>query len=214
MNDLAKKNDTILIVDDTPENLQFLGVLLKRINYIIIEAKNGIQALELADKVNPDLILLDIMMPEMNGFEVCDSLKQNPKTKDIPVIFLTGKTEPKSVVKAFETGAVDYVTKPFTPTELLARVKTHLELRRSKKELEEALKAIKVLQGIIPICSSCKKIRDDSGYWNQLEAFIEKHSDALFSHGICPQCSEKLYGEQEWYKKMKDDVSPPSDRKT
>ena len=193
----------ILIVDDTPENIQILGVMLRQEAYRINVAQNGLQALEMVEKVQPNLILLDIMMPEMDGYEVCRHLKQIPESKDIPVIFLTARTETESIVKGFELGAVDYITKPFRKLELLVRVRTHLELRRSKQELEKALEEIKTLQGIIPICANCKKIRDDTGYWNHLESFIESHSDALFSHGMCPACADELYGDQEWYKKGK-----------
>ena len=96
-------------------------------------AQNGIQALKKVEAVRPDLILLDVMMPEMDGFETCTHLKSSQETEDIPVIFLTARTETKDIVKGFELGAVDYVTKPFQPEELLVRVRTHLELRRKEK---------------------------------------------------------------------------------
>jgi len=203
INSTDEKSARILIVDDAPENIQILGVMLKKENYQINVAQSGPKALEILEQVLPNLILLDITMPEMDGYEVCERIKQNPLTKDIPVIFLTAKTETESIVRAFDVGAVDYLTKPFRKKELLVRVRTHLELRRSKQELEQALAEIKTLKGIIPICASCKKIRDDAGYWNQVEVFIETHSDALFSHGICPDCADELYGDQEWYQKGK-----------
>ena len=105
--------------------------------------------------------------------------------------------------KAFEIGAVDYITKPFNPLTVKARVRTHIELSHTMNALQQALKKIKTLNGLIPICSSCKKIRDDKEYWNLLEAYIEEHSDAIFSHGICPECSKKLYGKSNWYIKRK-----------
>lgn len=194
----------ILIVDDTLENIQILGIILKQKHYRINVAQDGPTALTLAEKVLPNLILLDILMPGMDGYEVCRQLKQNTKTKDIPVIFLTAKADTDSIVTGFETGAVDYITKPFQKMELLARVKTHLDLRRSKQELEKALDEIKTLKGIIPICASCKKIRDDEGYWNNLETYIQSHSEAAFSHGICPDCAEELYGGESWYERIKE----------
>ncbi|NIA29813.1 MAG: response regulator [Actinobacteria bacterium] len=127
----------IFIVDDVAKNLQVLGTILKRQNYKIAFATNGKQALENINNISPDLILLDVMMPELDGFEVCKRLKADEKTKDIPVIFLTAKTEIEDVVNGFELGAVDYVTKPFNATELLARVKTHVELKRSREKLQE-----------------------------------------------------------------------------
>ena len=116
----------ILIVEDTLKNIQVLGTILRNENYQINVAQNGVQALEVVQKILPDLILLDIMMPEMDGFETCERLKADPATKEIPVIFLTAKTEVDDIVKGFDLGAVDYVTKPFNSAELLARVRTHL----------------------------------------------------------------------------------------
>ncbi|MBU2515581.1 response regulator [bacterium] len=191
-----KTNPQILVVDDNTQNLQFLGNLLSKSNYELAIAQNGELALEFLEKEIPDLILLDVMMPGIDGYEVCRRLKKNHKTRDIPVIFLTAKSEVEDLVKGFEVGAVDYVTKPFNSLELLARVKTHVELKRAREEISS-------LQGIVPICAQCKKIRDDEGYWKQLESYIESHTDAQFSHGICPECSDKLYGEMEWYKKLK-----------
>ncbi len=125
----------ILIVDDTPKNLQVLGTVLKKEGYSIIVAQNGLQALEATEKVPPDLILLDVMMPELDGFETCKRLKENPETREIPVIFLTARIETEDIVKGFDFGAVDYVTKPFNATELLARCRTHLTLRRLQLHL-------------------------------------------------------------------------------
>lgn len=131
-----KKGDRILIVDDTLQNIQVLGTVLREQQYQINVAQNGLQALELVAKVIPDLILLDIMMPELDGFETCERLKADEKTRDIPIIFLTAKTETDDIVRGFELGAVDYVTKPFNPTELLARVRTHLTMQRLRRELK------------------------------------------------------------------------------
>ncbi|MGD2086579.1 MAG: hybrid sensor histidine kinase/response regulator [Candidatus Aminicenantes bacterium] len=127
----------IFIVEDVPRNLQVLFHILKKEEYRIAAASDGRQALDMIPEARPDLILLDVMMPEMDGFEVCRQLKKNPVTLDIPIIFLTAKTEGTDIVKGFERGAVDYVTKPFNPAELLARVKTHLELKFSREELSD-----------------------------------------------------------------------------
>lgn len=131
-----KTGDRILIVDDTLQNIQVLGTILREQQYQINVAQNGLQALELVAKVIPDLILLDIMMPELDGFATCERLKEDEKTRDIPVIFLTAKAEVDDIVRGFELGAVDYVTKPFNPTELLARVRTHLTMQRLRRELK------------------------------------------------------------------------------
>ncbi|OGG99555.1 MAG: hypothetical protein A2600_08740 [Candidatus Lambdaproteobacteria bacterium RIFOXYD1_FULL_56_27] len=127
----------ILIVDDTQKNIHLLGTLLRKENYLINVAYDGESALELANKVLPDLILLDVMMPGIDGYETCKRLKANVRTEPIPVIFLTAKTETKDVVLGFESGAVDFVSKPFSAVVLLARVRTHLKLRRALVELEE-----------------------------------------------------------------------------
>jgi DNA-binding NtrC family response regulator len=125
----------ILIVDDEPFNVDVLAQELETLGYEIISAGNGQEALQKAETKNPDLILLDIIMPAVDGFEVCRRLKASDNTKDIPVIFMTALSETQDKVKAFAAGGVDYVMKPFQTEELLARVKTHLDLRRTQKEL-------------------------------------------------------------------------------
>ncbi len=127
----------ILVVDDTPKNLQVLGKILYELGYNVAVANSGIQALDSIEKEKPDLVLLDIQMPEMDGFEVCSRLKKSIDTKDIPIIFLTAMHEFPSVIKAFEVGAVDYITKPFNTAELTARVATHLEIKQSREKLSE-----------------------------------------------------------------------------
>ncbi|MCK5876305.1 MAG: hybrid sensor histidine kinase/response regulator [Candidatus Marithrix sp.] len=134
-----KKQQTILIVDDNPENLGLLGYVLTKKGYILGFAPDGTTALAIVKKKHPDLILLDIMMPDVDGFEVCRQLKQDAISADIPIIFLTAKTEKDDIIAGLELGAVDYVTKPFNEKELLTRVKTHLELQSAKNELKEAL---------------------------------------------------------------------------
>jgi len=192
----------ILLVDDTPQNLSVLANVLKNENCRIAAATNGIQALEIAGKYLPDLILLDVMMPEMDGYEVCLKLKDNQETSDIPVLFLTAKVESADIVEGFTVGALDYITKPFNQAELLARVRTHLRLKmaqdREKQlilDLQASLEKIKVLSGMLPICSHCKKIRDDQGYWQQIETYIVEHSEVEFSHSICNDCIRVLYPE-------------------
>lgn len=126
---------TVLIVDDSPKNLRLLGNVLNEAGYRVIAAVNGAQTLKILESRLPDIILLDVMMPEMDGKETCRRLKTNPKIADIPVVFLTAKAETEDVVEGFSLGAVDYVTKPFNSVELLARVRTHVELKRGRDEL-------------------------------------------------------------------------------
>jgi signal transduction histidine kinase len=131
-------NSMILIVDDKKENLQVLGSILMQEKYQLSVAKNGLEALKIVSGVKPDLILLDIMMPELDGFETCKRLKASPETRDIPIIFLTAKIEPEDIVKGFELGAVDYITKPFNAKELLVRVNTHLELKHAHEKIRKS----------------------------------------------------------------------------
>lgn len=131
------KRQKVLIVDDITKNIQLVANFLKQAGYDINFAVSGRTALNHIEKEKFDLILLDIMMPEMDGFEVCKILKSSDATKDIPIIFLTAKTDIESITKAFKLGGVDYITKPFNKAELLARVTTHLELQRQKRNLKE-----------------------------------------------------------------------------
>jgi diguanylate cyclase (GGDEF)-like protein len=133
------KSAYILIVDDTPKNIQLLGTVLKNVGYKIIVASNGLQALGILEKIKPDLILLDVMMPELDGYETCKRIKAIENLKDIPIIFLTARTQPEDIVKGFELGAVDYIIKPFNSNELLVRVKTHLELKFNQELLQTLL---------------------------------------------------------------------------
>jgi signal transduction histidine kinase len=139
--DQRKSRPLIFIAEDVPGNLQVLCNILEKEEYRIAAAGNGRQALEMVPEVRPDLVLLDIMMPEMDGFEVCEQLKKNPRTRDIPIIFLTAKAETADIVRGLEIGAVDYVTKPFNRAELLSRIKTHLELQFARETLKALIAA-------------------------------------------------------------------------
>ncbi|WP_163337696.1 PleD family two-component system response regulator [Desulfopila sp. IMCC35008] len=206
--------DKILIVDDIDKNIQILGSILGRNGYAVSYATSGRKALEMTFEQKFTLILLDVMMPQMDGFEVCRELKKRKRTRDVPIIFLTAKTEQKDINFGLQLGAVDYLTKPVNDIELIARVKTHTSLQRARKLIErrnrelkeknrelaqllaenrKAHSEIKTLRGMIPICSKCKKIRDDKGFWNQIETYISEHSEAQFTHSICLNCARELY---------------------
>ncbi len=206
----------ILIVDDELINLKVLMSMLDEQGYQVRPAINGQVALTAVQKTPPDLILLDIIMPGMDGYELCRRLKANEQSHDIPIIFISGRGETEDKVKAFTIGGVDYITKPFQVEEVLARINTHLTIRNLQEQLQEknsqleekneqlqeknsqlqqALNNIKTLKGLIPICANCKKIRDDKGFWQQVEVYVRDHSEAEFSHGICPDCMKELYPE-------------------
>jgi len=187
---------TILAVDDTPSNLELLEGLLGP-DYELLVAINGQEALEIALAEQPDLVLMDVMMPEMDGFEACRRLKADARTREIPVLFLTAMADMGALLQGFQAGGLDYVSKPFHPEELQARVATHIALKQSRdheralqRELEAALADIKRLSGLLPICATCKKIRDEQGEWRPMEAYISDHSEAGFTHGICPECAK------------------------
>ena len=216
----AANKFNLLIVDDLPENIKVLGNSLQQENYRISFATSGQQAIDMVLKNRIDLILLDIMMPGMDGFEVCRQLKGEARTRHIPIIFITAKTEKEDIVQGFDSGGVDYVTKPFNAAELSARIQTHLELKRSKEviqnqaeelawtnkrlmkkneKLERALEEIETLKGLLPVCSNCKKIRNadadtqKQSSWISLEAYLHEHTAAEVTHSICPKCMAELY---------------------
>ena len=190
----------ILVVDDTRSAVELLTGVLTREGYDVRPADSGERALASVAAAPPDLILLDIRMPGLDGFEVCRRLKARDESRHIPVMFISAATEVEQRVAGLRLGAVDFVTKPFQREELLARVGTHLELSRLRArlaqqaaDLQEALAKVKTLSGFIPICASCKKVRDDRGFWSQIESYVSEHSDAEFSHGLCPDCVGKFF---------------------
>jgi PleD family two-component response regulator len=192
-----QSSPVIMIVDDEPVSLKLLRAFLERCGFTMLVATGGDEALVKIKEIRPDIILLDIMMPVLDGYETCRLLKANEEWADIPIIFVTALTKLEDKVKGFDVGGVDYVTKPFQHEEVLARVNTHLNLARLRNELESrnrqlqaALNEIRQLSGIIPICSKCKKVRDDEGYWQQVENFLKTHTGVDFTHGYCPDCYE------------------------
>jgi CheY-like chemotaxis protein len=185
----------VLVVDDTPLNLELISTILKGQACRLASAASGEEALVLCRELHPDLILLDVLMPGMDGHEVCAALKADPLTLDIPILFISCRGGVEDIARGLEAGALDYISKPFEPLELLARVRTHLELHRRRSQerqliadLQAALEQVKQLSGLLPICAHCKKVRDDQGFWQQVERYVSTHSEATFSHGLCPDC--------------------------
>lgn len=204
----------ILIVDDSPDQHLLLRALLAKAGHRDIltaeSAREAFVTLNMAGSAlsTPiDLILMDVLMPELDGVSACRQVKSTAHLRDIPIIMVTAKNDLSNLQEAFAAGATDYINKPVNSVELLARVTSALalkhemdcrkeresELRRSNDELQRALKEVKVLRGLIPICASCKKIRNDGGFWQQLEEYLRDHSEAEFSHGLCQPCVKKLY---------------------
>ena len=168
---LQSFNNTVLIIDDEASYIQVISDFLEEQGIEIMMAKSGVDGISRAKKGQPDLILLDIRMPGMDGYEVCHQLKSDESTKDIPIIFMTGLTELDDKLKAFVVGGVDYVTKPFQQPELLARISVHLQLSNLKNELadknmrlEGALDTSNVVNVAIGILMEQKKIKRDEAF--------------------------------------------------
>jgi two-component system cell cycle response regulator len=280
----------IVIAEDSPTQAERLKYFLEKCGYDVIVAGNGKEALRLTSLYKPSLVISDIIMPEMGGYELCREIKAGESTKDIPVILLTALSSSEDVLESLIFSADSFICKPFNenflishiertlegkklhldhhadidldvivageprsirlnPAKMLtllistydAAVNKNIELNRSQEELralndhleelvrertvalnneiaeqvrvskelrkttlerekligelQYALDNIKTLQGLIPICANCKKVRDDQGYWSQVEEYIGKHTEATFSHGVCPPCGKKLYGD-------------------
>jgi phosphoserine phosphatase RsbU/P len=195
----------ILIADDSISSRTMLAGVLKKIGYEVVETVNGAAAWEVLRQPGaPALVILDRVMPEMDGLEVLRRIRGIETDYPPYVIMLTSKGEKADIVAGLDAGANDYLSKPFDAGELRARVEVGrrmIEMQNALaskvEELRQAFDQIKTLRGIVPICANCKKIRDDQGYWNQVEVYVRNHTEATFSHGLCPECVKKLYPEIE-----------------
>jgi DNA-binding response OmpR family regulator len=191
----------ILIAEDDITSCNILKALLTKQGYEVVETVNGAQALQEMQKTDaPSLAILDWLMPEMDGPEVVRQIRKVPTDQPPYIIILTVKSEKMDIIAGLDAGADDYLAKPYDPGELYARVNVgrriltmQAAMAEKVHQLQNTLEHVKMLRGIIPICANCKKIRDDKGYWNQVEVYIRDHSDAEFSHGICPECVQTLY---------------------
>jgi sigma-B regulation protein RsbU (phosphoserine phosphatase) len=191
---------TILIAEDDPVTRKILESILIKWGYDVIVTCDGSEAWQVLQSENaPKLVILDWIMPGIDGLELCRKIRSKPNAQPVYIILLTAKGQKEDIIKGLRNGADDYVTKPFNRDELGARVQTGLrivELQASLavriKELENALSNIKQLQGLLPICCYCKKIRDDHNYWQQVDEYVTQHSEVKFSHSICPECYEKI----------------------
>jgi DNA-binding response OmpR family regulator len=193
----------ILIAEDDPTSRVLLERLLTKWGYEVVVTSDGAEAWEvLAGDDAPSMAILDWMMPHRDGVEICRLLRQ--EDEDVPryLILLTARGGKENTITGLEAGADDYVEKPFDRDELRARVdvgarvvKLQNALAQRVAQLEEAWERIERLQGVLPICMHCHKIRDEEGQWQRLERYIDGHSDAQLSHGICPDCLTEHYPE-------------------
>ncbi|MCB0167550.1 MAG: response regulator [Anaerolineae bacterium] len=195
----------VLIAEDDYLVSKMIRGKLEQTGYTIVgEAADGRQAVDMTRAVQPDVVLMDIEMPYLNGIEAAEEIQQYCPT---PVVILTAYDTPELILKASEAGVGAYLRKPphtkdlqIAITVAMARFGDLMELdhlnetlQLRNKELQAALDQIRTLKGLLPICAQCKKIRDDKGYWHEVEVYIREHSDADFSHGICPSCLRALY---------------------
>jgi CheY-like chemotaxis protein len=212
----------VLVADDLDVNRKLLKSLLTADGYKVIEAANGIDAFNMLQGATVPMVgLIDWEMPEMEGIEVCRQTRLLQEKPPIYLILLTVRDSKQDIVAGLQGGANDYITKPFDKTELLARVnigKQMVQLQQALTErvaeLKEALISVKQLGGLLPICSYCKKIRDDQNYWQQVESYVGQHSDAKFSHSICPQCYEDIIKPQMVQMGVDPDEELPSNAAT
>lgn len=205
---------TILTADDDKHVIAATVRLLKRAGYEVLEAATGQSCLDLVRAHHPDLILLDVNLPDINGIEVCKQIKADPALAHHFVVMVSAsQTSSDQQSLGLESGADGYIARPIENRELLARVQAYLRIQHTEnalrqseerlqglllekehliEELQATIQEVKMLSGLLPICAGCKKIRDEQGTWNQVEEYVAKHSEATFSHGLCPDCC-KIY---------------------
>ena len=200
----------VLVADDDPAMLALASGVLRKKGYEVFETSTGKECLGAAHAHHPDLIVLDVVLPDMSGIEVCKQIKADTDLHETFIILLSGiHMSSEYQAEGLNVGADGYIIKPITNKELVARVKAMERiknaedaLRKKEKEQQElvsrlraALAEIKTLRGLIPVCSSCKKIQNDEGYWDQLESYLSEHTDAVLTHGLCPECFHKTVTE-------------------
>jgi sigma-B regulation protein RsbU (phosphoserine phosphatase) len=190
----------VLIADEDPIYRRLVARHLANWGYESLIACDGAEAWEfIRTGTRAMLAILDWSMPKLDGPEICGRIRSLPADRMVHAILLTGRTARTDIITGLRAGADDYLTKPFDPEELYARIQTGIRLLRLQqtladrvRELAEALTSVRHLQGLLPMCSYCKCIRDDQNYWRQVEHYIAARSDAVFSHGICPSCYQKV----------------------
>ncbi len=200
----ASRDVPILVVDDLRENLLVLQALLSREGREVVTARSGEEAMDRLGEQEFALVLLDVQLPGMSGFDVAAKMRAEPRTEHTPIIFVTATEQTEGAVfQGYDAGAVDYLLRPVNPRILRSKVAVFVELwiqrktiEQKNEELERYLREIETLQGLIPICSHCKKVRNDDGYWERVETYITRRSGAQFSHAICADCEVELYPDE------------------
>ena len=190
----------ILIAEDDAISRRLLQATLTKWGHEVVVTAHGEEAWKaLQPPGAPALLILDWLMPGMDGVEICRRVRAHDALRYSYIVLLTARNNKDDIVEGLQSGADDYVTKPFDHAELRARVQVGVRvialqtaLADRVRELEEAVSSVQTLQGLLPICCYCKKIRDDGNYWHRVESYISGHANVRFSHGICPDCSEKM----------------------
>jgi sigma-B regulation protein RsbU (phosphoserine phosphatase) len=191
----------VLIAEDDITSRMILKAILTKWGYEVVETSDGDEAWQVLQREDaPRMAILDWIMPGISGDQLCRKVRELPTLLPVYIILLTVRRDKADVIAGLEAGANDYVRKPFDREELRARVKVgervvtlEAALVERIKKLQDATTHIKKLQGILPICMYCHKIRTDKEGWERLEKYISEHSDAEFSHGMCPDCAEKVH---------------------
>jgi len=195
----------VLILEDNPDDFFILKEALEsseNMDFEISHVHRLARAISVMHEKPVDVVILDLQVPDSIGLETF--LSFHGKFPHIPVVIMTGTKDYRIAIDAVQKGAQDYLNKGESSASAIIRtIRYAIERQRLLIELKNAYDEINTLKGIVPICAQCKSIRDDKGYWNKLEAYIEKHSDASFSHSVCPECADKLYGDEDWYIEMK-----------
>ncbi len=191
----------VLIAEDDRVSRKLLSATLSRLGYDVTVTEDGAQALETLFRDDGlRMAILDWMMPKLDGVEVCRRVREHNEGPYRYLLFLTAKGQTKDVVTGLEAGADDYLVKPFNPQELKSRLdvgrrilQLQADVAAKVDELEQALHHVKQLQGLLPICMHCKKIRDDDETWHRMESYIERHSEVMFTHSLCQECLAHHY---------------------
>ena len=199
---MTTKNCTVLLIEDDPADAQLIMEILREEpgnTMEILHVNNLAHGLKALACGGIDVVLLDLTLPDSSGHNTFVMLREHVTT--IPVIVLTGMDDKELAIQIVQEGAQDYLVKSMVDYTMLARsIRYSIERKRALLEkdqlivqLRETLVDVKTLSGLLPICASCKQIRDDKGYWHQVEVYIQQHSSAVFTHGLCPKCAQKIY---------------------
>jgi CheY-like chemotaxis protein len=188
----------VLLVEDDPAYVEYIKDLvtevIREIKIMVDNSSTLAEAIETVDQRDFDVVLMDLMLPDSMGLETFQQF--NERAPNIPVILLSSLDDSQLATKAVSEGAQDYLPKRGLSSRLLLRsIRYAIERQKLVLNLQQALNEVRRLRGFLPICSNCKKIRNDKGYWQAVEVYVQEHSDAQFSHGICPECLKKLYPE-------------------